>query len=254
MIFRKTGIHFSGSCSKAAPSEIRRSKLVGPFAAALVCFLGRRVDRRPAGIEGREQGRLVARHGRLQLLERILADIERPFHRAVMAPEAHGAPRRIEHPALIGKIEHDSSAPFSFRVGNPAFAQAFGIAHPPIITLRIVPGHIECFQMLLHRDQGFLARREAATDLARRRRYCVLELENLEHRRPPGRSYQGNALSGPIKSRRFRSRACLQSSKFGFAEDTRSLSETTRSWDSLLLLTRYCGSPPPSIGRRLTIW
>src|SRR5690349_17671021 len=68
-----------------ATSKIRRREFIGRFTLAVKRLRGRRIDRRPIVVESKQQARLIARHGRLQPLERVLRYKERPFHRAVMA-------------------------------------------------------------------------------------------------------------------------------------------------------------------------
>src|ERR1700733_14970508 len=74
--------------------------------------------------------------------------------------------RRVESKTRLrfGKLSMTSRVS-SVGAGNPAFSQAFGIPHPPIISLQVAPGDVEGFEMSLNRGQGFLAGGVPAADL-----------------------------------------------------------------------------------------
>ena len=126
------------------------------------------VDRGPICIKGAKQARLIKRHFRLQPHEGVFSDKERPLHRAVMPPEPHGTPGRIENAAFVRKIEHSSlTVFFSFDARNPALSQTFSIARPPIIALVVASRHPEGLQMAPDCDRSLFAGRISTANLDR---------------------------------------------------------------------------------------
>src|SRR6516165_3894536 len=88
-----------------ASLEVGTHQIVRPFAAALINLGCRRADQVPMRIERAQQPRLVEAHVGLNALQRVLGDEECNFHRAVVSPKTHRAPRRIERAALVGKTQ-----------------------------------------------------------------------------------------------------------------------------------------------------
>src|ERR1700691_3612564 len=90
----------SGLCPKCSgPSKILRPEFIEPSSLPFVSGLGYGVDLCPVGVENAKHVRFVARRIRLQSPERLFGHEERPFHRAVMAPEPHRASGGIKNAA-----------------------------------------------------------------------------------------------------------------------------------------------------------
>src|SRR5262249_35586849 len=85
--------------------EVGAHQIVRAFAAARINPGCRRADQVPIRIERAQQPRLVGPHVGLNALQRILGDEECSLHGAVVSPETHRAPCRIEGAALIGKTQ-----------------------------------------------------------------------------------------------------------------------------------------------------
>jgi hypothetical protein len=86
-------------------SEVCVGQIVGAFAATCVDLDRSRLDQVAMGIEDAEEPGLIAPHIGLDPFERIFGYEKRSFHRAVVSPKPHSAPRRVKRPASIGEVQ-----------------------------------------------------------------------------------------------------------------------------------------------------
>ena len=108
----------------SAPSKISGHQFVGSPAPALIDLGGGSVNQGAMGIESAQERCFIGQHVRLNGLERFLIHRKSGLHRAIVAPELHGAQCCVVGAALVGKIKrHEPGA----------------VPRPPCLTLR-VPG------------------------------------------------------------------------------------------------------------------
>jgi len=88
-----------------ALAKVAREQFIRAFATARIDLRGDRVNPVAIGVKGAQETTLVEPHVGLNALEGVFSHEERAFHRAVMAPEPHGAPRRVKTSAAIGKAQ-----------------------------------------------------------------------------------------------------------------------------------------------------
>src|SRR5256885_7384173 len=100
----RRGYETPTSCRACGSSrQIFRAELVGALASARIGAHRRGADAFAIGVECAEHAWLIPIHRRIQLLQRVFGDEERPFQGGVVAPKADGAPGRVVAAAVVWK-------------------------------------------------------------------------------------------------------------------------------------------------------
>src|SRR5690242_3375479 len=99
--------------SKIGSNQVIRSFAMAPINLSRSC-----INQFSVQIEGVEKPRLVGSHIGFDPLQCIISHKKGRFHRAVVAPKAHGAARRIIEAALIWETKRHSSDPVRKPLGG----------------------------------------------------------------------------------------------------------------------------------------
>src|SRR5688572_26757047 len=96
-------VHVLSRVRVSMGSNVRCAEFVGTLASAPIELHGSRANPVAIGVERAEHAGLVLNHRRLDALQRLCGDEERPFHRGVVAPEAYRTPRCVVATAAVWK-------------------------------------------------------------------------------------------------------------------------------------------------------
>ena len=116
-------------CCPRGPShtflEISGNQIIGTFAATNIKPGRSGTNQIPIGIEDVEKAGLIERCIGLNSRQRILGDKKRGFHRAVVSPKSHGAPRWVVGTTMIREINHGTALCFGLLIMMDELAMYF---------------------------------------------------------------------------------------------------------------------------------